>query len=366
MTGPGPDQARSGGPLPPGSTIGILGGGQLGRMLASAAAQLGYRTHVLAPERESVAAQTATSLTRADYHNRIVLADFAAACDVVTYEFENVAAGPVEWLAARVPVHPHPRALAVAQDRVREKAFVDALGGRPARWAEVDDLASLEAALARVGTPAVLKTARFGYDGKGQVRIDDPAEAAAAWDAVGGRAVLEAFVDFSAEFSILLARAPDGAVVRYDAPINVHRDAILRTSTLPAPAALGDQIAEAAALAERIAGELDYVGVLACEFFVSAAGPVFNEMAPRVHNSGHWTIEGAVTSQFENHVRAICGLPLGATMRTAEHVAMENLIGDEAGRWAELLGETGAHLHLYGKGQPRPGRKMGHVTRLRR
>ena len=351
-------------PLAPGSTIGILGGGQLGRMLAVAAAQLGYRTHVLAPDRESVAAQTATSLTRADYHNRIVLADFAAACDVVTYEFENVALAPVEWLAERVPVHPHPRALAVAQERIAEKRFVDGIGGRPAAWGPVESLADLEDALARIGTPAVLKTARFGYDGKGQVRIGAPDDAAAAWDAIGGRSVVEAFVDFRHEFSILLARGHDGSIARYDAPHNVHRDAILRTSTVPAPAELAEQIAEAGALAERIAAELDYVGVLACEFFATVDGPVFNEMAPRVHNSGHWTIEGAETSQFENHIRAICGLPLGSTALTGASVTMENLIGDDAARWADMLAEPGAHLHLYGKGTPRPGRKMGHVTRV--
>lgn len=350
--------------LPPGSTIGILGGGQLGRMLGVAAAQLGYRTHVLAPEADSVAAQTAASLTRADYHNRIVLADFAAACDVVTYEFENIALGPVEWLAERVPVHPHPRALAAAQERIAEKRFVERVGGRPARWAAVDSRDSLTAALDHVGTPAVLKTARFGYDGKGQMRLHGPADADAAWEAIGGPAVLEAFVDFSHEFSILIARGQDGATVRYDPPQNVHVDAILRTSRVPAPQPILDQAEEATALACRIAAELDYVGVLACEFFATAAGPVFNEMAPRVHNSGHWTIEGAETSQFENHIRAICGLPLGSTALTGSAVALENLIGDDA--WQPALTEAGAHLHLYGKGAARPGRKMGHITRVRR
>lgn len=353
-------------PLPPGSTIGILGGGQLGRMLASAAAELGYRTHVLAPDRESVAAQTASAVTRADYHNRVVLADFAQSCDVVTYEFENIDLGPVEWLADRVAVHPHPRALKIAQDRVEEKRFVEALGGRPARWAEVTDLASLEAALATIGCPAILKTARFGYDGKGQVKITDPAAAAAAWDAVGGRAVLEGFVDFDREFSVLIARGTDGSTTRWAAPVNVHEQAILRTSTVPAPAALADQVEAAAALAERIAAELDYVGVLACEFFATDAGPVFNEMAPRVHNTGHWTIEGAVTSQFENHIRAICGLPLGDTTLTGTGVTMENLIGADADRWLAILAEPGAHLHLYGKGEARAGRKMGHTTRVTR
>ena len=348
--------------LKPGSTIGILGGGQLGRMLGVAAAQLGYRTHVLAPDRESVAAQTASSLTRADYHNRIVLADFAASCDVVTYEFENIALAPVEWLAERVPVYPHPRALAAAQERIAEKRFVEGVGGRPARWAAVDSRESLKAALAHVGTPAVLKTARFGYDGKGQVRLHTPADADAAWEAIGGPAVLEAFVDFSHEFSILIARGQDGATVRYDPPHNVHVDAILRTSTVPAPRVILDQAEEATALACRIAAELDYVGVLACEFFVTAEGPVFNEMAPRVHNSGHWTIEGAETSQFENHVRAICGLPLGSTALTGRTVGLENLIGEDA--WTPALREPGAHLHLYGKGTARPGRKMGHITRI--
>ncbi len=353
-------------PLPPGSTIGILGGGQLGRMLATAAAQLGYHTHILAPDQESVAAQSASTMTRADYHNRIVLADFADACDVVTYEFENIDVDPVEWLADRVPVHPSPRALRVAQERIGEKRFVEGVGGRPAPWAAVDSLESLQAGLKAIGTPAILKTARFGYDGKGQVKIDTPDAAQAAWDAIGGPAVLEAFVPFEHEFSILIARGLDGGIARYDPPLNVHRDAILRRSTVPAPAAVLAQADEAAALAERIAAELGYVGVLACEFFVGADGPVFNEMAPRVHNSGHWTIEGAECSQFENHIRAICGLPLGATTLTGREATMENLIGDDAERWAEVLAKTGAHLHLYGKGIARPGRKMGHVTRIRR
>lgn len=351
--------------LPPGATIGILGGGQLGRMLASAAAELGYRTHVLAPDRESVAAQTASSLTRADYHNRIVLKDFAAACDVVTYEFENIDVVPVEWLAEQVPVHPGPKALRVSQERVAEKQFVEGLGGRPARWAAVNSRADLDAGLRHVGTPAVLKTARFGYDGKGQMVIRDSAEADAAWDAIGGPAVLEAFITFTHEFSVLIARREDGAVARYPVPQNVHEAAILRSSTLPAPSEVLAQAEEATALAVRIAEALDYVGVLACEFFATPDGPVFNEMAPRVHNSGHWTIEGSTTSQFENHIRAICGLPLGDTALTADKVAMENLIGEDAERWERILAEPGAHLHLYGK-DIRPGRKMGHVTRLTR
>lgn len=353
-------------PLPPGSTIGILGGGQLGRMIASAAAQLGYRTHVLAPDRESVAAQTASSLTRADYHNRIVLADFAAQCDVVTYEFENISAVPVEWLASRVPVHPSPASLGVAQDRIAEKEFIARVGGTPARWAAVDSRESLDAAIAAIGTPAVLKTTRMGYDGKGQMRLQSPDDADEAWAAIGGPAVLEAFVAFSHEFSIVLVRGGDGQMVSYPPPWNEHENAILARSTVPAPAEIAALWTEAAALTGRIADALDHVGVLTCEYFATPDGPVFNEMAPRVHNSGHWTIEGAVTSQFENHVRAICGLPLGDTSLVGRGVTMENLIGDDVDRWADLLAEPGAHVHLYGKRDVRAGRKMGHVTRVHR
>ena len=354
-------------PLPPGSTIGILGGGQLGRMLASAAAELGYRTHVLAPDAESVAAQTASSFTRADYHSRIVLDEMAARCDVVTYEFENIAVEPVAYLATKVPVHPAPQALSIAQDRALEKAFVDGIGGHTAPWRKVETLEELQAALAEIGAPAILKTLRLGYDGKGQVRISDTSEAAIAWEAIGARpAIIEGFVNFSHEFSIILTRAADGAMVSYPPAWNQHIDGILSRSSLPAPAEIANQWGIAAALTGRIADALDYVGVLTCEFFATAEGPVFNEMAPRVHNSGHWTIEGAVASQFENHIRAICGLPLGDTALTAPAIEMENLIGEAGDRWAEILAEPGAHLHLYGKGDARPGRKMGHVTRIGR
>ena len=352
--------------LPPGSTIGILGGGQLGRMIASAAADLGYRTHVLAPDRESVAAQTASSLTRADYHNKVVLADFAAQCDVVTYEFENIDAAPVRWLAERVPVHPSPLSLEVAQDRVREKSFVEQVGGRPARWHAIATRADLDDATAAIGCPAVLKTTRFGYDGKGQMRLSSPADADAAFEAIGAPAVLEAFVPFTHEFSIVLVRGQDGTVTSYPPPWNEHRDAILHRSTLPAPAEIAAQWTEAAALTGRIADALEHVGVLTCEFFAGADGPVFNEMAPRVHNSGHWTIEGAATSQFANHVRAICGLPLGDTALIGTHVEMENLIGADWERWPDLVAEPNAYLHLYGKRETRAGRKMGHVTRITR
>jgi len=351
--------------LPPGSTIGIVGGGQLGRMLAMAAAQLGYRCHIYAPDAAPPAAEVAAGFTRGAWDDAYALARFGGAVDVATYEFENIAAAPLEALAREAPLFPTARALATAQDRLGEKRFVESLGGRPARFAAVDDREGLEAALATVGTPSILKTRRFGYDGKGQARLASPADADAAWAAVRGQpSILESFVAFDAEFSILLCRGQDGGTVVWPAPSNSHEGGILRRSRLPCPARFAGQVAEAEALTRRIADALDYVGVLAAEFFATAKGPLFNEFAPRVHNSGHWTIEGATTSQFENHVRAVCGLPLGATGLAAAAVEMENLIGDEVERWPELLADPSAHLHLYGKGEARPGRKMGHVTRL--
>lgn len=351
--------------IPPGSTIGILGGGQLGRMLAIAAANMGYRIHVYAPEKELPAGDVAAEVTRAAYTDFTALDRFAASVDVVTLEFENVDVAAVRHLADTVPVRPGARALEIAQDRLAEKDFVAGLGGRPAPYRAVSDLAELEAALAVLGTPALLKTRRMGYDGKGQVRIDDASQAASAWATLSGRpAVLEGFVRFDAEFSILLVRGPDGATVRYDAPRNLHQGGILARSTVPAGEPIDSQVPAAAALAERVAQALDYVGLLTLEFFATAEGPVFNEMAPRVHNSGHWTIEGARVSQFENHIRAVCGLPLGNTALTAPQIRMENLLGDAVHDWQRLLADPQAHLHLYGKSEARPGRKMGHVTWL--
>lgn len=354
------------GTLPPGSTIGILGSGQLGRMIAIAAAQLGYRCHVYAPE-TGPANDVAPAFTQGAYDDDAALAAFARQVDVVTYEFENVEAAPIERLGDLVPVRPSPTSLKVAQDRVAEKRFVEELGGRPARWAEVPDRAALDAAIASIGCPAILKTTRFGYDGKGQARLASPADADAAWDAIGGGpAILEGFVEFEHEFSIVIARGTDGRTVSYPPPRNVHKDGILDTSTLPAPAEIAAQWTEAATLAGRVAEALGHVGVLTLEFFAGHDGPVFNEMAPRVHNSGHWTIEGAETSQFENHARAILGLPLGPTGLTGRAVSMTNLIGDDAANWAALAAEPGTHLHLYGKHEARAGRKMGHVTRVTR
>lgn len=352
-------------PLPPGSTIGILGGGQLGRMLGAAAAQLGYRTHVYAPEESGPAADTCSLWTRGDYEDAAALGAFADAVDVLTYEFENVDSGAIETLSGHGLVRPPVGALRIAQDRLREKRYVAERGGRTAPFAEVNGVEDLRAALDSIGTPAILKTNRFGYDGKGQVRLNGDAGPDAAWEAIGGApSILEGFVPFDQEFSVLLVRGTDGDIRFWDSPANVHVDGILSTSTVPAGPFIEAQMEEARALARTVAGALGYVGVLTLEFFAGADGPVFNEMAPRVHNSGHWTIEGALTSQFENHIRAICGLPLGDTGLAARGVAMRNLIGADAHQWPEILADPANHLHLYGKHEARPGRKMGHVTRL--
>jgi 5-(carboxyamino)imidazole ribonucleotide synthase len=350
--------------IPPGSTIGILGGGQLGRMLAIAAIQLGYRVHIYAPEESGPAADIAGRWVRGAWDDAAAMARFFDAVDIITYEFENIPVEPLASLDGRL--RPNARALAVAQDRLAEKEFVVAQGGRTAPFRAVESRAALDDALAAIGYPAILKTRRFGYDGKGQVRITRADEAEAAWSSIAGSpAVLEGHVTFGHEFSILLCRGVDGATRSWDAPDNVHVSGILATSTVPAPDVIIAQAEEARALACAVAEALDYVGVLACEFFAAAEGPVFNEMAPRVHNSGHWTIEGSRTSQFENHIRAICGLPLGATDLAASGVVMTNLIGEAVHSWPEILADDHAHLHLYGKETPRAGRKMGHVTRLR-
>ncbi len=354
-------------PIPPGTTIGIVGGGQLGRMLAMAAAQLGYRSHVFAPEASGPAAEVCAGWTQAAYDDGAALSRFADTVDVITYEFENVPAGAVALLAGLGHVQPNAEALRVAQDRLLEKSFVARLGGRTAPYAGVSHRAALRTAIDSVGVPAILKTTRFGYDGKGQVRMADaePATLDRAWSEIGGQpSVLEGFVRFEHEYSVILVRGHDGEVRFWDSALNVHEDGILATSTVPAPPPVLAQLDEARAIAAKVADALDYVGVLALEFFAGAEGPIFNEMAPRVHNSGHWTIEGAVTSQFENHVRAICGLPLGSTALVVPAVSMRNLIGEQALGWKEILSDADSHLHLYGKHEARPGRKMGHVTRL--
>jgi 5-(carboxyamino)imidazole ribonucleotide synthase len=348
--------------IEPGETIGILGGGQLGRMLAMAAAQLGYRCHIYAPEADSIAAEVSGAFTCAAWDDAAAMARFAADCAVVTYEFENVPVAPLAALGD-VPLLAHPRALETAQDRLNEKQFIEKLGGRPAPYAPVGSTAELMAAIERIGAPGILKTRRDGYDGKGQWRIMATGDAAAL-DLPGQPLIYEGFVRFEAEFSVLLCRGADGDIRFWDTPENVHEGGILARSTVPAAAGVQAQVAAARALAARAAEALGYVGVLTLEFFATVDGPVFNEMAPRVHNSGHWTIEGAVTSQFENHIRAICGLPLGDTALAAKAVEMRNVIGSAAEDWPKLLADPCNHLHLYGKAAARPGRKMGHVTRL--
>lgn len=351
--------------LVPGQTIGILGGGQLGRMLALAAARLGLRCHVYAPEADSPAFDVCAARTVAGYDDVAALRAFAASIDVATYEFENVPVAAVKLLEQAVPVRPGSRALETAQDRLAEKRLARSLGAGTAAFAAVDSVQDLEAALHGIGLPAVLKTTRLGYDGKGQAKLRAAEDSAAAWTAMKGQpAILEAFVDFEAEVSVVAARGLDGSFRAFDVTENEHRDHILHRSHVPSR--LGpDAAAAAIGITRAIALALDYVGVLAVEFFALRDGAVLvNEIAPRVHNSGHWTMDGASTSQFEQHIRAVAGWPLGDARRIAPGAEMINLIGSDAADWAAFLAEPGARLHLYGKGEARPGRKMGHVNRL--
>lgn len=359
-----PQPVRS---LPPGGTVGILGGGQLGRMLAMAAARLGFRSHIYCPDADRPAADVAAACSAAPYDDEASLAAFAAAVSVVTYEFENVPEATARYLAARVPVWPPPVALAVAQDRLREKSFLTDVGVDTAPFAAIDAAADLPAALRAVGLPAVIKTRRFGYDGKGQAYVADAAQATAALAALGGGGVLiEGFVSFAREISVIVARGADGAARCYDPVWNIHENHILARSIVPAgvPAA----VAEAAkGIALCIAERLDYVGVMGIEMFLATddSGPrlFVNELAPRVHNSGHWTIDACVASQFEQHIRAICGWPLGTVERHSDAV-MDNLLGDAVDGWAELAQQPDVAVHIYGKTGAAPGRKMGHLTRL--
>lgn len=354
--------------LPPGSTIGILGGGQLGRMLALAAANLGLKTHVYAPEADSPALDVASARTIAAYEDEAALASFAADIDVATYEFENIPVATVEFLAQRIPVRPGAKALACAQDRINEKTLARQLGAMTADFAGVDSLSELETRLAgQIAMPCVLKTRRFGYDGKGQAKIFTLEDAPQAWAAMRDQpSILEGFVSFQSEVSVIAARGTDGEFRAFDVTENEHRNHILHRSIAPARIT-PEAAAEAVVIAHRIADELDYVGVFAIEFFALHAAGVdvlyVNEMAPRVHNSGHWTMDACDTSQFEQHIRAISGWPLGSTRMTALGAEMINLIGDDIAAWDRLAAEPGAKLHHYGKKDARPGRKMGHVNR---
>jgi 5-(carboxyamino)imidazole ribonucleotide synthase len=347
------------------ATIGILGGGQLGRMLALAAAQLGFKCHVFAPNPDSPAFDVVHRVTVADYTDTQALDRFAGNVDVVTYEFENVPAETATFLAARVPVLPDPQVLATTQDRLAEKIFVSGLGIPTADFATVAEPGELAAVIERIGRPAVLKTRRFGYDGKGQATIRGGTDPQAAWREVGGQpCILEAFVPFEREVSVVAARGRDGQVECFDVTENEHRDHILKVSRVPAAVSTvaADQAKQ---IAEAIAEAFDYVGVLAVEMFVQRGGVelLVNEIAPRVHNSGHWTLDGASVSQFEQHIRAVAGWPLAKPIRRGR-VEMTNLIGTEVEDFQRWLDVPGAAVHLYGKAAVRPGRKMGHVTRV--
>lgn len=352
-------------PLPPGSTIGILGGGQLGRMLSQAAAQLGFDVAIFTDEPDSPASRVSARTVVGDYLDAGALADFARRVDVVTTEFENVPAETAEaLLAAGARVAPNPSALAIGQDRFDEKSFFTSMDIATPPFSAVASQAELDAALTEIGAPAILKTRRLGYDGRGQIRINAPTDATGAFDKLGAPGILEGFCAFEREVSIIAARGRDGALAYYDLCENEHAGGILSRTQLPARV---DAVIEAAArdAAKRVMEAFDYVGVLTIEFFVMPdSALIANEMAPRVHNSGHWTIEGALTSQFEQHVRAVAGWPLGPTTRIGD-VEMENLIGEAARDWEKLAVDPGARLHLYGKRDARAGRKMGHVTRLK-
>ena len=349
--------------LPPGSTIGILGGGQLARMLALAAARLGLKCRIFAPEHDSPAFQVCASHIVARYDDQNALVEFAAEVDVITYEFENVPVGAVEFLEKLKPVRPGSKALAVAQDRIKEKTLAREMGALTAEFHSVNSLDELQIAAKEVGLPAILKTTRMGYDGKGQARVSNVADLPHAFAAMRSQsAILESFVRFEKEISVICARGADGQFAAYDVPQNVHRAGILHTSTVPAD--IDEMLCtEAVFVAQRMAEALDYVGVMAVEFFVGEDVIYVNEIAPRVHNSGHWTMDACVVSQFEQHMRCVAGWPLGSTTRHSDAV-MTNLLGDKSNAWATLAAAPQVGLHLYGKAAARPGRKMGHFNKI--
>jgi len=350
-------------PLPIGATIGILGGGQLGRMLSMAAARLGLKTHILAPDAAPPAGEVAACVSRASYEDTQAIRAFAERVDVITYEFENIPAEALDVIEDICPIRPGRAALAVSQDRLTEKDFLNGLGLSTAPFAAVDTLLDLKAALARIGTPAILKSRRFGYDGKGQVHVSDASEAAKAFAAMkGAPAILEGVVAFTREVSVIGARSTDSAVVCYDPGENTHKDGILSRTTVPARLTMAART-DAVILTGHILNALNYVGVMGIELFVTEGGLLVNEIAPRVHNSGHWTQNGCLVDQFEQHIRAIAGWPLGDGARHSD-VEMTNLIGEDIARVGDLARDPARALHLYGKAETRAGRKMGHVNRI--
>jgi len=350
--------------IAPGGTIGILGGGQLGRMTAMAAARLGYRCHIFCPDRDAPASHVSAATTNAAYEDRTALDAFADAVDVVTIEFENVPADAASYISTLKPFRPAPRILEIAQDRLKEKDYLVSIDVPVTRYMEVARADGLERAVRNIGRPAILKSVRMGYDGKGQAAIGGEADIREAWARMGGPAgILEAAVDFALEISVIVARDLAGTIIAYPPVENIHRNHILDATIVPARLDAAVTM-KAEAIARHIAERIQLVGLLAVEMFVTEKGEVLvNELAPRPHNSGHWTIDACVTSQFEQVVRAICGLPLGAIDRHSNAV-MKNLIGAEVDTWREIIAEPAAKLHLYGKKEARPGRKMGHVTRL--
>ncbi|GHE90078.1 N5-carboxyaminoimidazole ribonucleotide synthase [Aliiroseovarius zhejiangensis] len=350
-------------PLPTGSTIGILGGGQLGRMLSVAASRLGFTTHIYEPGANPPAGHVADRVTTADYDDIAALERFAASVDVITYEFENIPTAALDALEAHRSIRPGRESLRVSQDRLTEKDFLSGLGLRVAPYNNVETVNDLKRALETVGTPSILKTRRFGYDGKGQSRITSADQADQAFSDIGGApSVLEGFVDFTHEVSVIAARSAAGDIACFDPGENVHKDGILATTTVPARLSHA-QRTDAVLMAAKILNELNYVGVMGVELFVTSQGLIVNEIAPRVHNSGHWTQQGCNVDQFEQHIRAVAGWPLGDGARYAD-VVMENLIGDDMDRVPDIALEPHASLHLYGKAEVKPGRKMGHVNRV--
>jgi 5-(carboxyamino)imidazole ribonucleotide synthase len=350
--------------LAPGATIGILGGGQLGRMTALAAARLGFRCHVFATEADSPAEQVCGAATVAEFSDRGALEGFASAVDIVTFEFENIPAEAVRLVSAVRPVLPRPEILEIAQDRLREKDFLRSIDVDTAAYREIADATALLRAMRDFGYPAVLKSVRMGYDGKGQVTLTPEIKAEEAWQRMSGEiGILESYVDFACEISVIVVRGRNGAWATYPPVENQHVAHILDTTIAPARIA-AETAMRAEVIARHVAEKLDLVGVLAVEMFVTQSGDILvNEIAPRPHNSGHWTIDACITSQFEQLVRALCGLPLGSVEHHSDAV-MKNLIGSEVEKWRDALNDPLAKLHLYGKTEPQPGRKMGHVTRL--
>lgn len=348
-----------------GSTIGILGGGQLGQMLSMAAARLGFKTHIFEPSENPPASNVASKFTRAEYDDYDALKQFASSVDVVTYEFENIPTAALDIIETQSEIFPNREALKISQDRLIEKEFINKLGFKTASFCEVNSIEELIHAINQIGAPSILKTRRFGYDGKGQVKVQPSSKPEEIWKNLGEKAlILEGFINFSSEFSVIGSRSKDGQISCFDPGENVHKDGILRTTTVPAHLT-NQQKTEAVLITAKILETLKYVGVIGIEFFLEKNSLVINEIAPRVHNSGHWTQNGCTVDQFEQHIRAITGWKLGNAERHSD-VIMENLIGDEIYKTNQLVEDGSIALHLYGKADVNPGRKMGHFNRIKK